>query len=182
MTKQHTCKGCEQSFTPTRKNQDYCNRRCQKNASRGSRQRENSQMTAIHYQRAHDLFHMVYGVAPNQRLGAMKNILDTIPQDACLRRILSDPLLLNEAPRAYGRKNFVQAASGYTKKFFGVSISTYVKQVKAGTVNEEFEQPRTSRTEPVSNDPEVFVQRAPVLFFAELKKLRDEARSFSRAA
>lgn len=139
-------------------------------------------MNSIHHNRAHDLFHMVYGVAPNQRLGAMKGILDCIPHDAGLRRILSDPTFLKEPPRHNGRKNIANAASAYTQKFFGVSITTYIKQVKAGTVNEELEPIRSPRMELTTDEPEIHIERDPSAFFAAVRLLRDEGSTLCLAA
>ncbi|SFR39186.1 hypothetical protein SAMN04488002_1149 [Litoreibacter janthinus] len=95
-------------------------------------------MTEVHFARATDLSRMIYSAAPFQRLGAMKDILGHVPHDSGLRRILTDPSLLKEPPRPDNRLNIAKAASAYTKKFFGVSIVTYIKQVKEGAVNEEF--------------------------------------------
>ncbi len=149
MIDQHTCKGCEQTFTPARKNRLYCNRQYQKrstsNSKRDIRDREDARRNYVHSRRIRDLFEMVYGAAPDQRLGVMKDILARIPHDAGLRNILSDPRLLKEKPRADGRKNTAQAASAYTKMFFGASITTYIKQVQTGTVNGEFPVKRMAK-------------------------------------
>lgn len=85
-----------------------------------------------HYSRANDLAEMVYSVAPSERLGVMKHILEFTPHDAGLRRILSDPQLLRQVPRKSGRKNIAQAANAYVQKFFGISIKTYMAKIKAG--------------------------------------------------
>ncbi|UWQ03974.1 hypothetical protein [Aliiroseovarius crassostreae] len=139
------CPKCQTQFQPARRNQRYCNRQCQKNAARGPRQTENARMTSQHYTRALDLAHMVYSKPIFERLGAMKDILDCVPHDAGLRRILRDPTLLCANPffehRYFVRgrdKTISQAANAYTQKFFGVSIVTYVQQVLEGRVNEEF--------------------------------------------
>lgn len=92
-----------------------------------------------HYVRANDLAGMVYSVAPSERLGVMKHILEYIPHDAGLRRILSDPKLLRQVPHKSGRKNIAQAANAYVQKFFGISIKTYMAKIKAGEEIEEVE-------------------------------------------
>jgi len=79
---------------------------------------------------------MVYSSAPSERLGVMKHILSFIDQDTGLRRILTDPKLLCQEPRADNKKNIAQAASAYTQMFFGVSIKTYIGQARKGTLNE----------------------------------------------
>jgi hypothetical protein len=79
---------------------------------------------------------MIYSIPPRERLGMMRHILSFVETDAGLCNILTDPKLLTAPPKANNRMNIAKAASAYTKKFFGVSIQTYVKQVKAGTVNE----------------------------------------------
>lgn len=75
---------------------------------------------------------MVYSVAISERLGVMKHILEHAPHDAGLRNILSDPKLLREEPRKSGRKNISQTASAYIRKFFGLSIQTYMQKVMDG--------------------------------------------------
>lgn len=144
---QMVCPKCETSFSPKRSNQKFCSRTCSKaatrNAARGDRSSGNKAMSAAHYERAKGLAEMVYSVPPQRRLGMMKHILDYVPIDAGLRRILSDPKLLKAHPindghlfyRGYG-KTITQAASAYTQKFFGVGIQTYLKQVREGTLNE----------------------------------------------
>jgi hypothetical protein len=129
-------------------------------------------MNETHYERAAYLAGMIYSAAPNVRLGVMKDILDRVPHDAGLRRILTDPNLHNELHRVNGRLNIAKAASAYTKRFYGVSITTYIKQVKAGAVNEYFEPLRGPAQVHVEETPQVLVQRDPATFFAELKARR----------
>ena len=184
MTQQQTlCAGCEKLFMPIRKGQFYCSRKCQqpttRNASRGGRKMENSRMNAIHFTRATDLTHMVYSTAPNKRLGVMKDILAAIPQDASLRRVLSDPALLKEPLKANGRLNISKAASAYTKKFFGVSITAYMRQVKAGTVNERFVPTASIAPSPTCNEPEVHTKRDAGRFLAWLREARKLGPCFS---
>lgn len=65
--------------------------------------------------------------------------------------------------------NIAKAASAYTKKFFGVSITTYIKQVKAETVNEAFvPEPRvTPRV--TTDEPEIHLTRNASLFLWQLR-------------
>ena len=112
-------------------------------------------MAEIHYARVTDLSNMIYSVAINQRLGVMKDVLDCVPHDSVLRRILTDPSLLKVPPRPDKKLNIAKAASEYTKKFFGVSIVTYIKQVKEGTVNEEFPVSRTRHIAAPERPPNV---------------------------
>lgn len=135
-----TCPSCEEEFDPKRKNQTYCSRPCQKSAShntaRGGRAGENKARSASQYERAGRLAEMLYSVAPTERLGLMKYILSFVSHDAGLRNILTDLQLLKAKPRADSRKNIAQAASAYTFKFFGVSIQTYIRQTRDGSLNE----------------------------------------------
>lgn len=126
------CPVCSTAFIPQRANQKYCNRACQKNASRGSRKIENRERSWRHYKRAHDLFEMIYTVAPQERLGVMKHILGFIPTDAGLRNILTDPELLQQPPRGDGRMNIAKAANAYTQMFYGISIKRYIRAVRDG--------------------------------------------------
>jgi hypothetical protein len=71
----------------------------------------------------------------------MKKILEAISHDSELRRILSDPKLLRAKPRPDSRMNIAKAASAYTKKFFGVSIVTNIKQMNTWTEIYEFMLP-----------------------------------------
>lgn len=182
MTQQQTlCAGCEGLFMPIRKGQFYCSRKCQqpttRNASRGGRKMENIRMNAIHFTRATDLTHMVYSTAPNQRLGVMKDILDYVPCDAGLRRILSDPTLHKEPPKANARLNISKAAAAYTKMFFGVSVTTYMRQVKAGTVNKRFVPTTSVALIPTSEEPEVHITRDVGKFLAGLRENRKADRT-----
>lgn len=127
-----SCPKCSQDFAPKRSNQKYCSDPCRKNATRASRKRENKDRTIRHYERASDLEQMVYSVAPSERLGMMKYILEHVSHDAGLRNILSDPKLHREEPRKSGRKNIARAANAYTQKFFGLSVLTYIQRVRDG--------------------------------------------------
>lgn len=143
---------------------------------------ENTQMNATHYARVHDLTRMIYSVAPNQRLGAMKDILDYIPQDAGLRRILSDPILHKEPPKADGKMNVAKAASEYTKKFFGVSITTYMKRVVAGTVNEAFIPEPSFAPMVTTDEPEIHLKRNESEFLSQLRDTRNLTRSLGEVS
>lgn len=142
------CPKCNSGFTTSRTNQTFCSRPCQKaatqNAARGNRSRENTDRNLRHFERSQRLFEMIYTTPPSERLGAMQHILSFIPVDSGLRNILTDPALLSERHRVDGRKNIAKAADAYTKKFFGVSISTYVRKARAGT---EFDCVLVTRTE-----------------------------------
>lgn len=146
-----SCPKCSQDFSPKRSNQKYCSDACRKNATRGSRKPENKNRTIHHYARASDLEHMVYSVPPSDRLGMMKHILEYVPHDAGLRNILSDPKLLREEPRKSGRKNISQAASAYTRKFFGLSIQTYMQKTTVGEKIEGIEVSRKVDLGPIPN-------------------------------
>ena len=126
------CPRCDTEFTPRRSNQKYCTDPCRKNATRGSRPRENAERTLRHFERSQRLVEMLYKTPPLERYGTMKHILSYVPVDSGLRNILTDPALLSERPRVDGRKNIAKAADAYTKKFFGVSISTYVRKTRNG--------------------------------------------------
>lgn len=151
LSNQKSCPKCNQDFVPRRSNQMYCSETCRKNATRTSRKSENTARNAHHYARAKDLEQMIYSVAPQERLGAMKYILDHVPNDAGLRNILSDPKLLVEEPRKSGRKNISQAANAYTNKFFGLSIKTYLDRVRFGVEVEGIPLRRHGTLSPVPN-------------------------------
>ncbi|MEP5633926.1 MAG: hypothetical protein ABJP79_18770 [Tateyamaria sp.] len=147
------CPKCNSGFTPSRTNQTYCSRPCQKaatqNAARGNRSRENTDRTLRHFERSQRLFEMIYTTPPSERLGAMQHILSFIPVDSGLRNILTDPALLSERPRVDGRMNIVKAADAYTKKFYGVSISTYVRKTRNGKELESISIRSGKQTKPV---------------------------------
>ncbi|UWP91402.1 hypothetical protein K3X13_10000 [Aliiroseovarius crassostreae] len=148
------CPKCEAEFARKRSNQKFCSTECSKaatrNASRGNRKGENQKATELHHERASRLAEMVYSVPPSERFGMMKYILSFVGKDVGLRRILTDPKLLRQPPRRDNKKNIAQAASAYTKMFFGVSIKTYVRQLLDGTLNEEYPVflPNTRRSPP----------------------------------
>ncbi len=134
------CPNCDKEFEPRRKNHTHCSDNCRKKASRntnrGCRAGENKKRSVFHYERAARLVELLYSVPQSERLGQMKHILSHIDHDAGLRNILTDTALLKAKPWKNGRKNIAQAASAYTIRFFGVSIQTYIKQVREGSVNE----------------------------------------------
>lgn len=134
------CPKCHTEFAPNRSNQTYCSATCQKatsrHSARGTRKAEDFRANEEHKDRAHALTNMIYSVQISERLGIMQHILSHVPSDAGLRRILTDPKLLREPPRGDSRMNIAKAANAYTKKFFGVSIKTFIVQCRAGTLNE----------------------------------------------
>ncbi|MDB4112057.1 hypothetical protein N9571_05845 [Yoonia sp.] len=131
------CPTCKLRFEPKRSNHKYCTTSCQKNASRGSRKTENKSRNELHYGRALDLAELIYASPPNKRLGIMKMILEAARgEDAALRNILRDPKLLGAAPTDkhlfYRRcpssyRTISQAADAYCRKFFGLSVTAYLK-------------------------------------------------------
>jgi hypothetical protein len=180
MTEQTQCTACDAEFTPKRKSQKYCSDNCRKrksrHAARGSRSSENARLSYEHYDRAQRLEEMIYTTAPQARLGMMKSFLGHSLHDAGLRRILTDPVLLREPPRADDRKNIAKAASAYTKKFFGVSIRTYIAQAKAGTINEDFPATRTAPRQRPSAGPRLpYVQRDAAEFLRSVLHARGVA-------
>lgn len=131
------CPTCNNSFEPKRRNQKYCARSCQKNASRGSREVEAEVRNKLHYRRALDLAELVYTAPIDQRLGIMKTILETArDHDAVLRNILRYPAFLGASPderklfhrRAPGSyRTISQAADAYCRKFYGLSVTDYLQ-------------------------------------------------------
>lgn len=146
-----SCPKCSQDFAPKRSNQKYCSDACRKNATRGSRKPEYKDRTIHHYARARDLEQMVYSVAPSERLGMMKDILEHVSHDAGLRNILNDPKLHREEPRKSGRKNLARAANAYTHKFFGLSVLTYIHRVRDEVDMKGIEVNRNEDLGPVPN-------------------------------
>lgn len=134
------CPRYSTEFQPKRANQKYCSQACQKAGSahtaRGLRTKEKNTVNYFHYDRAGRLAEIVYAVPPSERLGMMKDLLTTAEHDARLRNILTDPKLHKVPPRGNNRRNIAQAASAYTKKFFGVSIKTYLQQVREGSLKD----------------------------------------------
>ncbi|WP_108483396.1 hypothetical protein [Oceaniglobus ichthyenteri] len=126
------CPRCNAEFEPRRSNQKFCSRSCQKNATRGKRSQEHQDRSKHHYERSRRLFEMIYKAPPSERLGVMRHILLFVPTDTGLRNILTDPALLSKPRRADHRMNIAKAADAYTKMFFGVSISTYVRKTRNG--------------------------------------------------
>lgn len=188
------CPKCQTQFTPKRSNQKYCSKECQKkssrNTNRGSRTIEQKDRDRLHYDRARRFAEMVYYVPVDERLGAMKAIIDSAhwPEEELIlmkklalkkkelarkkklgleveeepeekpdpellreikgarsvRNILTDPKLLKAHPSKdkglflTGRNMTIsQAANAYTQKFFGVSIQTYLKKFRAGTLKKD---------------------------------------------
>lgn len=142
-TSMSTCPKCSAEFTPSRSNQKYCSKPCQKatarNTSRGSRTVENKARSGRHYERASRLAEMVYSMPREQRLGVVKDILSFVSHDAGLRNILTDVDLLKQAPRKDQRKTIAQVANIYAKMFFGMSITAYVRAVREGVEVEGIE-------------------------------------------
>lgn len=130
------CPACLTKFTRQRRNQQFCSRDCQKNASRGSRKVSDSweakRRSHAHYSRALWLAHDLYTSPPNQRLGFMAEIITAArTHDAQLRGILTDPRLLcasRDSPGLFFRrcpasyKTIAQAADRYCRKFWGHGV------------------------------------------------------------
>jgi hypothetical protein len=94
---------------------------------------------------------MLYSAPPNERLGIMKDILDAAEHDGSLRNILTWPILLADRMGSAGRgqSNIAKAADAYTKKFFGVSITAYIRGVRKGLRPLPIEIDRSSKPGPV---------------------------------
>lgn len=131
------CPTCKVRFEPKRSNQKYCAKSCQKNATRGSRRTEDKVRNELHYVRALDLAEIVYTAPTDQRLGIIKTILEAARgHDAVLRNILKDPALLGASPldkRLFYRglphsyRTISQAVDAYCRKFFGLSVTDYLR-------------------------------------------------------
>lgn len=145
------CPACGNSFTRKRTNQHFCSRCCQQNASRTDRFLENLLRDEYQSARAADLREMLYSAPPNERLGIMKDILDAAEHDGSLRNILTWPILLADRMGSAGRgqSNIAKAADAYTKKFFGVSITAYIRGVRKGSRPLPIEIDRSSKPGPV---------------------------------
>ena len=145
------CPACGNSFTRQRTNQQYCSRCCQQNAARTDRFLENILRDEYQSARAADLRAMLYAAPPNERLGIMKDILDAAEHDGSLRNILTWPILLADRMGTAGRgqSNTAKAADAYTKKFFGVSITTYIRGIRRGARPLPIEIDRASNPGPV---------------------------------
>lgn len=131
-----------------------------RNSARSSRAVEYKRANEEHFERSNTLFWMLYTVPVNERLGVMQHILSHVHADAGLRRILTDPDLLSAPPRGDGRMNIAKAAHAYAKKFFGVSIKTYVEQARTGSLNE---------FHPVTPEP---IDHGPVPGLKEMRKIK----------
>jgi hypothetical protein len=129
------CPACGIPFIPGRKNQEYCSRCCQKNASRGFRHLENFTRDAHEAARAKDLRETLYAAPPSERLGVMKDILDAAYHDGSLRNILTRPELLADRPFSAGRgqTNIAKAADDYCRKFLRMSVRDYIRRVRSLT-------------------------------------------------
>lgn len=128
------CPACGIAFIPSRKNQGYCSRSCQKNDRRGFRHIENFARDEHEAARARDLRDMLYGAPPSERLDIMKDILDAAYRDSGLRNILTRPELLSDKPFSAGRgqMNIAQAADAHCKRLLRMSVRTYVKHARKG--------------------------------------------------
>ncbi len=119
----------------------YCSRACQKNSKRGPRNimknAEEKRTSQVHYDRALVLAEFIYRKPLGERLGAMKAIIDHARsgQDGSLRRILTDPKLLNAEPqniRLFYRRNpngyhtIAQAAHAYCRRCWGAGVRQVV--------------------------------------------------------
>lgn len=127
------CPACGIPFVPGRKNQEYCSHYCQKNASRDFRHLENFARDAHEAARARDLRDMLYTAPPSERLGIMKDILDTAYHDGGVRNILTRPELLADRPFSAGRgqMNIAKAADAHCKKFLQMSVRSYIRHVRS---------------------------------------------------
>lgn len=153
------CPVCSEEFQPRRRDQKYCSKKCAKvpsrNTCRSVRTAERKRANMEHYSAALALAAMLYGAPPCERLGVMKEIIDSAASgDSRTRRVLTDLRLLRASPndvhlfhrRAPGAyRTISQAANAYTRKFFGVSIQDFLKQAREGDFNKEHEVRRSAK-------------------------------------
>lgn len=97
------CLICQTEFTPKRKDQRYCGRACQKNATRGSRKAADSwdemRRALYHSDLARRHAEHFYTIPPAGRLAFVVDIIRTArSSDARMRNVLTDPILLWAKP------------------------------------------------------------------------------------
>lgn len=89
------CSVCNDTFTKKRTNQRYCSTKCQKNASRTCRRRENAKRSEDHYHRASWLLHDLTRMTKDKRTHLIQGLLEAASgSHAATRNMLLDPRLL----------------------------------------------------------------------------------------
>ena len=182
MTEQIPCAGCEQTFMPARRNQKYCSRPCQKNATRGSQRVADStaakRLSEAQRQRAWLLNDELYRKAPRNRPAFLEAILEAARGgDWHLRRILTDSRSLADMSSDHaGRPNLVRTVNDYCMR----TRDEHLWKVIAA----DWQEPRTVHSLPSYRDPwtgpdvdvvetpEVYLQRAPATFLAQIRSIR----------
>ena len=167
------CPACGIPFIPGRKNQEYCSRYCQKNASRGFRHLENFTRDAHEATRTRDLRETLYAAPPSERLGIMKDILDAAYHDGSLRNILTRPELLADRPFSAGRgqTNIAKAADAYCRKFLRMPVRSYIRRVRSLIGKKPTGEPLDAHIEVVrdrSDQPSPYGDHGPVTSLVKL--------------
>ncbi len=99
-----TCPICQTEFTLKRKDQRYCGRACQKNATRGSRKAADSwdemRRVIYHQDLARRHAEHFYTIPPAERLAFVIDIIRSArTSDTRMRNVLTDPTLLWAKPK-----------------------------------------------------------------------------------
>lgn len=195
MAEQIPCAGCEQLFTPARRNQVYCSRPCQRattrNAKRGSQKIVDSKsakrLSEAQRQRAWLLNDELYRKSPCKRPAFLEVILESARgSDWHLRRILTDSrrfadLSLDHA----GRPNLVRTVDDYCMRTRGERIWKVIAAdwIEPSVVQslQSYRDPWTDPDGDVVETPKVYVQRDPYTFLALLRAMRQTPVTLSQA-
>lgn len=136
------CPKCGVQFQPRRRNQRFCDRECQrvatKHSARGSRAVENDQRNRDHYERAARLCYDFNRMAPWKRPAYLSRLIVAAKDgNAKLRNILTDPKLLGaDRTSPIGKLypdskncdvlNIAKEANAYCRKQWGIGIKAAI--------------------------------------------------------
>lgn len=102
MSPEIECPVCNHSFSPSRSNQDYCSRSCQRNGSRTSTEFSDRRRNRLHYELAHDvLYNFTYNTKREDKNRFLTDLLGSaIEGNSKIRNLLTDPRLRHENCRS----------------------------------------------------------------------------------
>lgn len=128
------CSVCGNVFARKRKNQQYCSTKCQKNASRTCRRRENAKRSEDHYHRASWLLHDLTRMTKDKRTHLIQGLLEAASGGhAPTRNLLLDPRLLGadrgsmlgKLPKDrlnHDRPNIAKIVNRYCQDSYGCTV------------------------------------------------------------
>lgn len=128
---QAVCPQCAEAFQPTRRNQTYCNRRCQQNATRGSRKVADSwdekRRQETRKGRVKGLSHALYEARPAHRAEFLQRLIAEARDNAELRGLVTNREMLRSWARLRGTSD--EGCPGTGRLYIAHVLDHYCREV-----------------------------------------------------